>query len=639
MSYRENNEEDLGEVNAIINQMFDDIKNQIDMTLNDTVIIGRTGITIIDPADSLRLIRLTHGAIGLSLDAGNNYQTAISASGVVAERLFGKIIAGVNLTIENTAGTFEVDANGVTITNMDLTLTRSDDLFRIYMNATDGIKLQQGDGNPLWTSPTDLLWADITTGDLHAQNIHINLDGDNNISITPDDGIIINRSSLNRIWLDIDDGIKIQKNESGSWVSKLYLDMNGNLVITGNITMDGGSINWTTVNNPPGSGGADLPDYIKPTYIDGAMVWSSELHGGELYIYDVGSGTYDPTEPFNPASIPYDKKIHIGEVATGKWGMRVFGETEKDMLMFDEYGINPSFIKRYPNKVWNSGFEWYGEDNTPLYWTGDGVVTADSNWEGTVALILQSGETMEQGVEENNENVGADPAWWGNIQTRVSFYLIGGDITSTCRVRVKKYSDNSSYTLTDNSDEDNIETGLYLDYTATLGWTHHTFYFTPTVGGGRVKICFENLSASTSNIRIDAVQLEPDHTGKWGSFYTRGPRSDPMGEITMSPGLGNSILDNIEEFYEYTLLDWSNVGGTFYFAQEYSIEPVVTCGIQGEEADTLTTPIMFVSRPLQDVHGMYIGVEITLISASTPPEILDAKIAVKCICREVADEE
>ena len=206
---------------------------------------------------------------------------------------------------------------------------------------------------------------------------------------------------------------------------------------------------------------------------------------------------------------------------------------DNEFQFFDKHGLNPDFMKRFPNKIVNSGFEWYDEANdSPMYWTGNGVVTKDSNWEGTVALVLEPGQYIEQGDFPEGWGAGADPAWWQEIQTRVSFKHKGGVV----RVRVRLYSDDSDHTLTDNSDMDNIVSGSYLDYPVAPNWEdgHRTFYFMPIPSGGRVKVRFENVDPS-ANVYLDAVQMEPDFTGRWPSFYTGGPRSTSLVEYTHVP--------------------------------------------------------------------------------------------------------
>lgn len=115
--------EDTTEISQLLNQTWSTAQRAINAGVNESVTVDRRGITIQDPSDPLKLIRATHGVIGFSADGGNTFNVALDASGVYASKLVGQIIAGVNLQITNTSGTFMVDANGVTLSGMALTVT------------------------------------------------------------------------------------------------------------------------------------------------------------------------------------------------------------------------------------------------------------------------------------------------------------------------------------------------------------------------------------------------------------------------------------------------------------------------------------------------------------------------------------
>lgn len=80
-------ENDLGDISKVLEEFWDKAKQQIEMAVNETVIIDRTGITIKDEADPTRWIRLTHSCIGLTRSNGNKYESAITPDGVVEEKL------------------------------------------------------------------------------------------------------------------------------------------------------------------------------------------------------------------------------------------------------------------------------------------------------------------------------------------------------------------------------------------------------------------------------------------------------------------------------------------------------------------------------------------------------------------------
>src|SRR5690606_38455333 len=74
--------------------------------------------------------------------------------GVIAQQLIGQVIAGNDLTITNSSGTFYVNENGVMITDLDLTVTTTDMKTRILISPTEGFKIQKNIGtqaNPVWT--------------------------------------------------------------------------------------------------------------------------------------------------------------------------------------------------------------------------------------------------------------------------------------------------------------------------------------------------------------------------------------------------------------------------------------------------------------------------------------------------------
>ena len=94
---------------------------------------------------------------------------------------------------------------------------------------------------------------------------------------------------------------------------------------------------------------------------------------------------------FSPAmhllpSDPNLNDVRLQQVGNNNW------------LNFDRWGINPDFIKRFPNKCVGSGFEWYNPANgKPYFWVTDGRVTDASSWEGTVALKLEPDKSMKRG--------------------------------------------------------------------------------------------------------------------------------------------------------------------------------------------------------------------------------------------------
>jgi phage minor structural protein len=87
--------------------------------------------------------------------------------------------------------------------------------------------------------------ADKALGSLQEGTPYNNITWDNN------SGLVATRNdSIVRTVLNATSGIAIQKKESGVWKDKFYADTNGNLHLTGNITMTGGSISWANIAKP-----------------------------------------------------------------------------------------------------------------------------------------------------------------------------------------------------------------------------------------------------------------------------------------------------------------------------------------------------------------------------------------------------
>jgi phage minor structural protein len=114
-------------VDNIINNTWDAIKTSITAGVNNTVSINERGILVRNTNDPLSYLIIQNSVLAITNDDGNTWKNAITKDGIVAERLFGKIIAGVNLTIDasDSGGQklFTVDGNGVTIAGTKLTIT------------------------------------------------------------------------------------------------------------------------------------------------------------------------------------------------------------------------------------------------------------------------------------------------------------------------------------------------------------------------------------------------------------------------------------------------------------------------------------------------------------------------------------
>ncbi|MBW7474077.1 phage tail protein [Paenibacillus oenotherae] len=176
---------DTSEFSQLFDHFWDKVTNQINMAVNQTVAIDDKGITITDPNDPLRFLRMTNGAIGLTRSGGLRYETALSADGVIAEMVLGKLILGQRVTIGDQHGIWLTEGPKTTITDrcgreaMKLGLYQENpDLFGIVVNRYDG-----------------------------------------NAPCSPD--------LINKVIINSEDGMKIQQWNGTAFVDKFYADHNG----------------------------------------------------------------------------------------------------------------------------------------------------------------------------------------------------------------------------------------------------------------------------------------------------------------------------------------------------------------------------------------------------------------------------
>ncbi|WP_107838615.1 phage tail protein [Metasolibacillus meyeri] len=186
--------ENNGAINDIINNKWDSLKNAIMAGYNQQIEISERGIIVKDLEDPLSWLVIQNGFLAITNDNGNSWKHAISKDGIFGERIFGKIISGVNLMIEDESGIWITRGSRTTIFNrqgdevMRLGLV-SDNQFdengnlipqdhecfglvswnnatRVALTTCEGFSVSKRDGSD-WKK---VLWAN-TDGTLYSRNM------------------------------------------------------------------------------------------------------------------------------------------------------------------------------------------------------------------------------------------------------------------------------------------------------------------------------------------------------------------------------------------------------------------------------------------------------------------------------------
>ena len=182
---RENN----GLVNQIIHNAWDATKQRVEAGYLQEIEISERGIIARSPDTPKDLVIIQAGLIALSRDGGETWKTAITPEGIVAERLFGRIIAGERLIIEDADGVWITEGSTTTIYKRDPNnpnikydymkigrlddncygIKSYDDVVKVEVSSCEGFAISKWDLEKDDWSKT--FWVDPKDGTLYAKNL------------------------------------------------------------------------------------------------------------------------------------------------------------------------------------------------------------------------------------------------------------------------------------------------------------------------------------------------------------------------------------------------------------------------------------------------------------------------------------
>ena len=108
-------EENNGKINDIINSKWDALKQAVVAGYEQQISISERGIIVKSLDDPESWLVIQNGFLAITNDSGNSWKHAISKDGIWGEHIFGKIISGVNLYIEDESGLWKTQGSRTTI--------------------------------------------------------------------------------------------------------------------------------------------------------------------------------------------------------------------------------------------------------------------------------------------------------------------------------------------------------------------------------------------------------------------------------------------------------------------------------------------------------------------------------------------
>lgn len=178
--------ENKGSINELINNIWDANKQAIIGAKDQVVEISDRGLLIRDPNDPNTYLVGINAMIAITNDGGNTFKHAITSNGIVGERVYGKVIMGVNLAIEDEDGVIKFqgskgevfDRDGNLVMKIGLIeespdsfgLSSFNDVTKVTLSDTLGFAIEQA--NPEMVSGWEkIFWADPSDGTLYAKNL------------------------------------------------------------------------------------------------------------------------------------------------------------------------------------------------------------------------------------------------------------------------------------------------------------------------------------------------------------------------------------------------------------------------------------------------------------------------------------
>ncbi|WP_214771278.1 phage tail protein [Exiguobacterium sp. s133] len=328
--------ENNGTINALINQNFDAVGKKVTGGAAGLTEFSARGLTSRDYENRNEYLVIQNGRMAITKDEGVSWSVAITPQGIVGERVFGKIIAGVNLTIEDEDGIVRMLGNKISISNRSdeevmkiglLSNSGDADRFGLVVdNRRNQVGIVDNEGfyiaKYVGENIEKLLWTD-TDGNLNTQKITatdmkiVNADFKSGVVKNANGENIIQFGTfgmkLDNASFEITNGgfgVRMNKtegfvNENNDYIISMnpssgfkmrnkitatdvfYINTEGKLTLK-NVVIDGGAINWNNTNKMA----VNWDDVSgKPNVPNGTYIDQYGLYTGTIAANRISAGT------------------------------------------------------------------------------------------------------------------------------------------------------------------------------------------------------------------------------------------------------------------------------------------------------------------------------------------------------------
>lgn len=130
-----------GTVNTFLSQAFNSIEQNIKAGYEQSITIGERGIVVKSPEDPRNVLVINNGMLAISNDGMNTWKHAITADGIIGDRIIGKVLIGTRLLIEDENGIIRMQGSLQEIFNKEGVLKVA---LGEYEPNKFGLKINQG---------------------------------------------------------------------------------------------------------------------------------------------------------------------------------------------------------------------------------------------------------------------------------------------------------------------------------------------------------------------------------------------------------------------------------------------------------------------------------------------------------------